>query len=162
MFDMTVLAVGCLLMLASFTVLPWFRADPNGPYAPPDGGPAPRTFGDLRAHFSSPHSGRAGNVYFDWLAWTLFAVLLLIGVAGMATSRRVPGGRWLPVAIGVLGVWATYVAFDDMRNTGDPSWVHRADVGVWLSMVGLLLAGVGASLTQRHAVAASRAAYKVK
>lgn len=140
------LAAGCLFLLLSFAGMPWYRAG-NGPYAPPyDGGRAPRTFADLRVHFSIPGTGHEGAVYFGWLWWVLIVALVIIGIFG-AVGARWRGARWVSIGLGSFGALWTYTSFNDIVETGG-SITQRADAGVWAAITGYMLAAIGALIAQ--------------
>lgn len=132
-------AIGSTLMVWSFTSLTWYGAD------------SPPTFRDLAHWLPDPPATNAAmfDIYFDWLAWTLFAVL---GALCLLNSTRLRS-RAVGVVGLVLGVVGAAVAVsavhaEGARAAAAGSWAGLlADgrVGLWFAVTGSVIAGVGPS-----------------
>ena len=124
---------GGLVLLGSF--LPWYTDT---------------YLGDIVNALDADGAKAFPKAYFDWLMWVLLAVTVVAGLfanlpLGAATALRIVS----PI-LGALGAVLVFASLNDLISNGS-AFDHSA-VGLYLTLVGFLLAGVGGVLGPRRAV----------
>ena len=135
-YGLALVAGGAALLLVSFLTLSW--------YAVGTPGNSSLRFSFDRLHgLSGAHSALPDvtRTYFGWLAWTLLAAVVVLGVLAALPTRLAQPARWLGLLAGAFGASMTYFAFDRL-NGGHG--VSHARPGVWLALAGFALAALGA------------------
>jgi hypothetical protein len=132
-----VLVSGAVFVLLSFTTLTWYGAV-NGP----------DSVGRIKfatLHHLTNLVGAPGltKAYFAWAAWLLLILLIAVGLAANLPSPVTAGLRVLGLFVGLVGAAMTYYAIDRLF---DGNVFTHAGAGVWLALVGYLVAGAGAAL----------------
>ena len=144
---LTLMFIAVVFLVLSFTALSWYRIDTPG-----------ISSASFRFSFSKLHDVAGDNsllpsstqAYFGWLAWTLAAALVVVGVLANLPSRAAPVLRWLGLAIGAFGVSMTYYSFDKL-NGGHH--LEHARPGVWLALIGFAAGAVGSAIGPQRAAA---------
>jgi hypothetical protein len=142
--------VGAALVLVSFRFLDWYAVRSTSADSVPE-----ITFS--RLHHSVDDLGGAvvASAYFAWLSWVLVIAVIAVGCAANAPSRVSDAMRVGGFLIGLLGAAATYYALAQYRDAQVSAGAARHGVlfnatwGLWIAMVGYLLAGVGAAVGPR-------------
>lgn len=165
----TLVLVGAALVLAAFTVLPWFRGD-SGFFA---GAQTHSTFADVRQLLQSlertaQKNGLSGHLsfgasltYFTWLGWTL--LLSAAATAAVAVSRWGRWHwslRWLAAVVAGTGLAFTFQAIDLFAFEGSKlpdkatapsygSFLTHTSLGMWSAAAGFLLLLIGSLVRSR-------------
>lgn len=134
-FGIILTGIGAVLLILSLTSLDWESSGGNKV-----------DFSDL--HRATKDAGQAlPKAYFSWLAWVMLIVVVLVALlANMPLGGSVNVLRALGLLLGLGAIAITIFA---LRANAD--WkpffkaVKRdADIGLWLTLAGFLLVGIGA------------------
>lgn len=158
----TLVALGALFLLASFTILNWFR-EGSGFF----GGAGRRSkFHDLhnfleqaardvaRNGIASHVSFGASRPYFSWLGWVLLVAALAFGaLAASPVGTAHFTARWFGAVVAAAGIALTFLAINlitfegNAANNADApsysSFLAHTGPGMWAAVLGFLLVLVG-------------------
>lgn len=134
--------LGGALLLISFTTSDWYGgsggADSVGHI----------TFTTLHRLTADHRAPALVGAYFGWLAWALLILVIVLGLAANLPSPAVVGLRVGGFFLGLLGAALTFVALSKLVGPG-ASVLTRMRSGVWLAVLGYVMAAVGAMLGPR-------------
>ncbi|PZS17513.1 MAG: hypothetical protein DLM57_08325 [Pseudonocardiales bacterium] len=132
--------VGAVLVLIAFTALDWYPGS-AGPSAV-----AHITFSDLHRLTADASGVGIAAAYFGWLAWVLLILVIVVGFAANLPTRATNALRVAGFVLGLAGAAATYLALAKLASAGGGSRgaFDHAKAGVWLAVVGYLVAAAGA------------------
>ena len=137
MLGIVLVTLGVVLILISFTALHWYAASSQVDSAGDAG------FADL--HRLATVSGRGlARAYFGWFAWLLILAVIVLGFLANVPSAAALWLRVAGVLLGLAGAGATYAALHGVVPGGNV--FHNADAGIWLAMIGYVIAGAGAAV----------------
>jgi len=122
-------AIAAVLLVVSFLALNWTRS------------PAVK-FSKLHTAASQPGVNGYIHAYFSWLGWVLLVVAIVVALAANAPTAIHGFLRLIGL---LLGIGAAIATFWSLKTGSSFSFVfHHTSVGFWLSIVGFLVAGIGA------------------
>jgi hypothetical protein len=141
--------VGALFMIVAITALNWYSA--NGEHA---------KLSDLKKSLDGPGAPGFPKAYFGWLVWVLVVLVLVAAVvANLPIGPAAAAMRIVAPVLGVVGVVVTLLALNNYwsklkdLNGGDADvglFKHSA-VGLYLTLIGFLVAGVAGVFGPRRA-----------
>ena len=134
------MTVGAIMVLVSFTEADWYAgtrgADSVGA----------RTFGSLHTLTQYPGTPAVAHAYFSWLAWVLLIGSIILGLGANLPTAHAHSLRLIGALVGLVGAGATYVAIEQPHQGTSGSAFDNAAAGIWLALLGFLLAGAGAAI----------------
>ena len=134
------MVAGAVMVLVSFTAADWYEgtrgADSVGP----------RTFGSLHTLTKYPGTPAVPHAYFSWLAWVLLIASIILALGANLPTAYANHLRVLGALVGMVGAGATYVAIEQPHQGTSGSAFDNASAGIWLALLGFLLAGAGAAI----------------
>src|SRR3954469_3265549 len=125
--------VGAACLLLSFTSLDWYSSVGGFDSAPP------RSFSDLHHNASLIGANGLTTSYFSWTSWTLLILVILVGAYASLPRQDSEPIRVTGLLLGLVGAALTYYALYELANSG--GIFSHASAGVWLALIGYLLAG---------------------
>jgi hypothetical protein len=134
--------IGAALVVISFTALNWLSGDDGF------GGTDKVTFRNLHDLVGSD-APALPRLYFNWLAYALLVVVLVLAVLGNLPT----GTHALWRVLGILGGFAgVIITFYSLYNGGTTlSDIYKyGSTGFWLAMAGFFVMGVGAVVGPRR------------
>lgn len=133
--------VGAAMIFLSFAVLDWYpgSTDPSAV--------AHVGFAELGGVSTGDRVPALSSEYFAWLAGVFLLLMIAIGSAANLPTRASGLLRVLGALIGIGGVVATYYALDGLSRLNEGDYpLHKASAGIWLTLAGYVVAGVGAAI----------------
>jgi xanthosine utilization system XapX-like protein len=139
---LSLLVLGAACVLVSLSTLTWYGARNTG-----HDSRGPTRFADLHQLAKVTDSSGVSSAYFSWLAWVLLILVLATGIAANIESPASPVLRVVGILLGIAGATATYLALAKLLEGSSSSGgvFHHARLGVWLALLGYVLAGIGAA-----------------
>ncbi|HEX3337195.1 MAG TPA: hypothetical protein VHS54_12105 [Jatrophihabitans sp.] len=141
---------GAALVLVSFRFLDWYEIRSPSADSVPE-----ITFSRLHRGVDDLGGAVVASAYFAWLAWVLLIGVIAVGCVANAPSPLADAMRVGGFLIGLLAAAATYYALAQYRDAQVNAGATRHGVlfnstwGLWIAIVGYLLAGVGAAVGPR-------------
>jgi hypothetical protein len=129
--------VGAALLILGFTALAWYRIAGQDV-----------KFSDLHRSLNQPGAPGLAKAYFGWLGWVLLAVVVVSALlASLPMGSAALMFRIVAPVAGAVGIVVTLLAlnnyWDKANNVlGDVGVFKRSAVGLYLTLVGFLIAGV--------------------
>lgn len=137
---------GAIMLLVSFTSANWYRGSQGADAVDGIG------FSDLHHNLDAFDAPAASRAYFGWVAWLLLILLILVGLMANLPSRRADGLRMTGFVLGLVGAAFTYYALSRYvqaltdRGASQGRALDHAQSGIWLALIGYVLAGIGAAI----------------
>jgi hypothetical protein len=140
------MVIGAIMLLLSFTTLDWYPGS--------QGADALHgiSFTDLHHNLGALLAPAATKVFFGWASWLLLILLIIVGFGANLPISAANELRVLGLFLGLVGAAFTYYALSEymraLRDHGGGSGgaLDNAQAGIWLALIGYLLAGAGAMI----------------
>jgi hypothetical protein len=138
-------AAGAALLIVGFTALAWYRIAGQD-----------IKFSDLHKSLNEPGAPGFPKAYFAWLGWVLLALVVVSALlASLPIGSAALTFRIVAPAVGVIGIIVTLLAlnsfWDKASNAvGDVGVFNHSAVGLYLTLIGFLIAGVAGISGPRH------------
>lgn len=145
----TLVVVGAALVVLSIATLQWYQAN-HGVDVAGSG----FTFHDLQQNADQLNAPIA-TAYFNWLAFTLGIAVTVTGILANVPLPANGALRLLGFLCGIGGVVGTYYSLAQLfyaehaAGGSAHSVLHNATYGVWCTLAGFALSGIGAALGPR-------------
>jgi hypothetical protein len=139
-------AVGAALLIVSFTALAWYRIIGRD-----------IKFSDIHKSLNEPGAPAFPKAYFGWLGWVLLALVVVSAVlASLPIGSAALTFRIVAPATGLVGIIVTLLAlnnyWDKANNVlGDVGVFKHSAAGLYLTLIGFLIAGVAGVSGPRRA-----------
>jgi hypothetical protein len=137
---------GAVMLLVSFTSANWYPGSKAADSVHGIG------FSDLHHNLDQFDAPAASRAYFGWVAWLLLILLIIVGLLANLPGSRADGLRMTGFILGMVGAAFTYYALSRYvqaladRGASQGQALDHAQSGIWLALIGYLLAGVGAAI----------------
>jgi hypothetical protein len=132
-------AVGAILVVIAFTAVDWVKNSPSH-------------FGDIHDALDSKggDAGGLAKAYFGWLGWLLLVVTVVLCIAACSPSPAAQALRAIGAIAAAISIAITFFAirFGDFGPFTD--YLKDARIGYYMTMLGFLLAGIGALIGPRR------------
>jgi hypothetical protein len=138
-------AVGAAMLIAGFTALAWYRIVGRD-----------IKFGDFHRALNQPGAPAFPKAYFGWLGWVLLAVVVVsAALASLPIGSFALTFRIVAPAAGVIGMVVTLLALNNYWDNaksflGDVGVFKHSTVGLYVTLIGFLIAGVAGIFGPRH------------
>ncbi|MGH8860277.1 MAG: hypothetical protein ACRDVG_03410 [Jatrophihabitantaceae bacterium] len=151
-----ILGVALVLLLAAYSVLPWFR-DGAGFFA---GASGHSTFGNVHdllestqrnanaAHLGARISFGGSKPFFGWLGWLFLLACAAAGAVAVSRQGRHFAIRWLGAVLGASGAAFAFLALNLVTFEGNApnnanapdygDYIAHSSLGAWAAIVGYL------------------------
>jgi hypothetical protein len=139
-------AVGAALLIVSFTALAWYRIIGRDIKS-----------NDIHKSLNQPGAPAFPKAYFGWLGWVLLALVVVSALlASLPIGSAALTFRIVAPVAGVVGIIVTLLAlnnyWDKANNVlGDVGVFKHSAVGLYLTLIGFLIAGVAGVSGPRRA-----------
>jgi hypothetical protein len=130
--------IGAVLILLAFTTLSWYSGSGGADTVSSSG------FSALHHNATLLGANAVTTGYFSWIAWVLLILVIVAGTAASAVPQYRDAARISGLFVGLVGVALTYYALHSISFSG--KIFDEAGPGVYLTLLGYLLAGVGSAL----------------